>query len=235
MVEILRHSEIFNPDALNDSKTAFHIVGCGATGSKVARALADFGIEHVELWDFDIVESHNIANQEFRNKDIGKTKVSALAEIIKEKTGYNYIQHNDKVVDQRLDGYVFLLTDTMASRKEIFENCLKYKPNVKGVIETRMASDAGRIYTFSPLLPKHNEKWLKASDYGDDVAEVSHCGASISVGITASILANMAVWQFVKYYDANRGTGEFTEHEVIFQLRPTFFIMPASKFSNFNS
>ena len=232
-VDTSRHISVFDPDKVNFSKTKIHIIGCGATGSKVARALADLGIETLHLWDFDKVEIHNIANQEFRNGDVGKSKVSALAEIIKEKTGLSVETHDEKVTDQRLDGYVFLLTDTMASRKEIFENSLKYKPNTKMVFETRMGTDTGMIYSFCSYKPSHIKKWLDRSDYGDDEAEVSACGTSISVGMTAAIIANLAVWQFIKAFTAlNGGEEEFKEHEILFQIRPTFNTLLNVNFDN---
>ena len=58
-----------------------HIVGCGSVGSTLAENLVRCGITKLTLYDFDIVESHNIVNQMFRQEDIGKNKAEALGEI----------------------------------------------------------------------------------------------------------------------------------------------------------
>ena len=89
--------------------------------------------------------SHNIANQVYGKGDIGKTKVKALAEIVKAQTGCELKVHETKVDGtQEMGDVVFLLTDTMSSRKEIWTKGLRYKTKIKLMIETRMGSDTGR-------------------------------------------------------------------------------------------
>jgi tRNA A37 threonylcarbamoyladenosine dehydratase len=60
------------------------IIGAGAVGSFTALAMAKIGFSEIVSIDFDSVSDENIHNQFFRIKDIGKTKVQALSEIIKE-------------------------------------------------------------------------------------------------------------------------------------------------------
>jgi len=73
--------EFFKPEDLTDR---IHLIGCGSVGSVVAENLVRFGITKITLYDFDVVESKNIANQLFNAEDIGKEKVYALREY------YNY-------------------------------------------------------------------------------------------------------------------------------------------------
>ena len=89
---------------------------------------------------------------------------------------------------------LFLLTDTMASRKEIGRaHLLRYK----FLIETRMASSYGNINAIE-LNQESTEEWF-ASLSDDETTEVSPCGSTISVGPTASVIANMAVWQYMHH------------------------------------
>jgi hypothetical protein len=66
------------------------------------------------------------------------------------------------------------------------------------MIETRMASSYGDVNTVNPWDENECKQWLD-SLIDDDEAEASACGASITVGPTASIIANLAVWQFIHF------------------------------------
>lgn len=224
----IRHIDILNPDDIMDMR--FDIIGCGATGSKVALSLAKLGIKNIHCWDDDIVEEHNIPNQAFALSDIGKPKVEALKRVILEATGCTITTHNERVNGtQELGDIVFLLTDTMASRKEIWEKSLKYSFTTSLMIETRMGKDNGRIYTIVPSSPDHIRHW-EGTLYEDQAAEVSSCGSTISVGPTADIVSGYAVWQFLIWYAIEKkGKDAKIENEIIFALQPQMLM--ASQFS----
>lgn len=218
MIDPLRHMKIFDPDQFGNSRV--DIIGCGATGSRIVLSLAKLGIKTIHVWDFDKIEEHNIANQAFGNNHIGMMKVEAMAQIVKEQTGTEIVAHPDKVDgSQTLGEYVFLLTDTMASRKEIYTNGIKFRPFIKALIETRMGADNGRIYTISPSSVEQCQEWENTL-YDDDEAERSACGASITVGPTAETISGLAVWQFIRYYNWSLNGEDEPENEVIFSVRP---------------
>ena len=81
MIDLSKSYEFFQPEK-HDAR--IHIVGCGSVGSTVAENLARCGVTNMTLWDFDKVEPHNLANQMFRQQDIGKLKVEALLDILQE-------------------------------------------------------------------------------------------------------------------------------------------------------
>jgi len=222
MVDPLRHLDVFKPYGFGDKR--IDVVGCGATGSRIALSLAKLGISNIHIWDFDSVEEHNIANQAFSIKDIGRAKVEALAEIILEHTGTEVTVHNERVDGTQVLGeIVFLLTDTMASRKEIWEKALRLKIGTRLVIETRMGADSGRIYSINPCRPSHINGWVSTL-CDDNEAEVSACGATISVGPTAEIVSGMAVWQLIRWYSITEGKEDTPDEEIVFSLRPTVII-----------
>lgn len=211
MIDPTRHLSVFSPEAFGDKRV--DVIGCGATGSRIALSLAKLGVKNLHCWDFDVVEEHNIANQVYGEEAVGSPKVDALHELIMFDTGLEVTAHNERVVDQRLGNIVFMLPDTMSSRKEIWEN-LKFKPELEFLIETRMGVDSGRVYAFNPNNPLHCEAW-EATLCDDDEGEVSACGTSISVGPTAEIISGWAVWQMIKHF-----AGEEVEGEVVFSVRP---------------
>jgi len=226
-LDYLRQLNVFNPHDFKDRKVT--IVGAGATGSYIVFLLAQIGIKNISIWDHDIVEEHNLPNQMFFIEHIGEPKVEALKDVIKRKCGFEIETHNEKVVDQNIAAnYVFLLTDTMASRKEIYKNCIDAKRLfIDLVIETRMDADNGRVYAFKPGRTAQSKEWLDTL-YGDEESSESVCGATFSVAPTAAYLASMAVWKLIQHFDVEYGPnhtekkGKETElyNESIFQLGP---------------
>jgi hypothetical protein len=204
------------------------VIGAGATGSRIVLSLAKLGIANIHVWDFDIVESHNIANQAFGRADIGKPKVEALQQLVKDQTGLTINIHNEKVDGtQELGDVVFVLTDTMASRKQIWEKGIRFKMRTKLMIETRMGADEGRCYTICPTARAQVKGW-ESTLYGDEVAQVSACGSSITVGPTAEYLSGLAVWQLIRWFSleqqkaGKKGKADKLDHEIIFGLRPLY-------------
>lgn len=222
-LDINRHVDVFSPDAF-DGKT-IDVIGAGATGSRIVLSLAKLGLLNIRVWDFDEVEAHNIANQAYSLDDIGTLKVEALQKLVKQQTGTK-IEIHPEAVDgtQELGDVVFLLTDTMASRKEIWKKGLRYKTRTRLMIETRMGSDEGRVYTIEPKRPKQVKGWEETL-YDDVETEVSACGTSISVGPTAEYLSGLAVWQFIRWHAINSKQAEDkVDHELIFGMRAPFII-----------
>lgn len=225
IVDPIRHIKVFNPSDLNDMRV--DIVGVGATGSRIALSLAKLGIQHIHIWDFDIVEPHNIANQAFGLSDCGKPKVEALAAIIKAQTGLDVTAHNEKVTGRTsLGNIVFLLTDTMASRKEIWDGAIRFKPQIQIMIETRMGVDEGRVYNVRPTIPADVDFW-SSTLCDDKEAAVSVCGSSISVGPTAELVSAMASWTLLNWWDWRSKDKDRPHREVIFSVRPPTFLTRA--------
>lgn len=221
-VDPLRHLSVFSPHAFGPRRV--DVVGCGATGSRIVLSLAKLGVENIHVWDFDHVEEHNIPNQAFGVADIGLNKAVALAALVKAATGTEITVHEEKVDGtQTLGEVVFLLTDTMKSRKEIWDGALKYKLRANLLIETRMGADSGRVYNLNPNRPGQIKAYEETL-YADEEAEVSACGASVSVGPTAETISGLAVWQFLRWFSIEQGGDDELDNEIIFSLRPMMTI-----------
>lgn len=59
------------------------LVGLGAIGSMLAETLAHSGVSKIGLWDPDIVEPGNVCRSSYTIRNIGESKVYAIASIIK--------------------------------------------------------------------------------------------------------------------------------------------------------
>lgn len=205
-----RQANILNPEEFN---RPIHIIGAGATGSWVAFTLAKMGLSNITVYDFDEVGMHNLPNQMFGLSDIDKNKALSIRNIIRRFTGFNIKARTQKVEGgQPLQGIVFVLTDTMKSRKDIYNMSIKNNPNVDLLIETRMDLRGGRIYAIDPK-NRYMCKQYEGTFYSDDEAEVSACGVSQTVLPTALAITSHAIWKLLNYIN-----GEPFSHETIIDL-----------------
>lgn len=218
MINPIRHMQVFSPDAFGDRQV--DVIGVGATGSRIVQGLCKLGVRNIVAWDFDTVEAHNVANQIYGLEHVGMLKVEALQKIMRASTGTDITVHAEAVDgSQELGDYVFLLTDSMKSRKQIWNGGIRYKPSIRCMIETRMGVDQGRVYTIQPINPAHVREWEKSLSLSD-MTERSACGSPISVGATADFLAGLALWQFIRDYSVENGADDIADQEILFGLRP---------------
>lgn len=214
-VDISRHKELFDPNKFNK---AIHVIGVGATGSWLVFSLAKLGLTNIHVYDFDKVEAHNIANQLFSISDIGEYKVEALKRIIKDTTGTEITIHNKEVKEEAFSGIVFMMIDTMAGRKAIYESSVKYKPAVSLLIEPRMGLHMARIYNILPLNNSSLNEYEKTF-YTDEEAEVSACGNSMTVISSALAVTAWCVRQLINF--ANECE---MDEEILIELQNNYII-----------
>ena len=214
-----RQAKLIKPSEIGN--VSISLVGVGATGSYVALALAQMGWGNsamgqgkLKVFDGDVVEEHNLANQVYGISHIGMPKVDALNDVIKQKCGFGIETYNKMVegnVPEVISNYIFLLTDTMASRREIFDGCLiRNNYGVDMVIETRMGLRDGRVYAFTPSNLDHVKAW-ESSLYSDEDAERSACGTSSSVITTVMHLASIATSRVVHHFHQTKSATQIKD------------------------
>ena len=203
-----RQVNIFDRQKWNTEGKPISIIGAGATGSWITLALAKMGIKNIRVYDFDDIGEHNIANQAFCVDKIGEQKVNALQSITKDMSGITIKTFDKEVTEKdKLNGIVFMLTDSMKSRREIFDNVIAKSPYIDLLIETRMDLRCGRIYAIKPSIIPMMEKY-RESFYDDTEAEVSACGTSQTVISTAMGISAHAIWKFLNYVNKKEFMGE---------------------------
>lgn len=213
--KILDNMEIKKKDFLeSDQKTRFSsaewlkyiqketasIIGCGGIGSWTSLLLARTGIGCIYSYDFDIIESQNMAGQLFRLQDLGKHKVDAMKEIIKEyvptlKGAFLSEPYNN----QPLSRITITALDSIAVRKVVFEQyCEQYKnyhdKSKCLFIDGRMSAEAFQVFIFR-LSQEDKIKEYEQSLFEDSKATgnvcsykaTSYVGAMIGAYITALV------------------------------------------------
>lgn len=205
-MDLSKSFEFFRPDTLT---SRVHIIGCGAIGSTVAENLVRFGIKNITLWDFDYVEPHNIANQIYRQTDIGKPKVEALAGYLSEINPdiAEDLQMKPKGWNgERLSGYIFLAVDDIDLRRKIAESC-KENTYVKGMFDFRMRLTDAQHFAADWSNKKQIENFLKSMAFSHaeakDETPVSACNITLSVVPTVRTIVALGVSNFVNFVKSN--------------------------------
>ena len=207
MMDLSKSFEFFNPDKC--AKTRIHIIGCGSVGSSLAVCLARLGLTNISLYDFDVVEAHNLANQMFTTEDIGKPKTTAVAEML-HKINPDIdaeLKIFDKGYDkQRLSGYVFLCVDSIELRRRIVkENATNM--NIKAVFDFRTRLTDAQHYAANWSDPKMQDNLLRSMEFTEEEARaatpVSACNVSLSVAGTIWTIVSFGVSNFVNF--VNKG------------------------------
>lgn len=201
MIDLIKQYEFFQPEK---NKDMIHIVGSGSVGSTIAEGLARCGIKDITLWDFDIVEPHNIVNQMFRAKDCGKLKVEALKDILTEidpEIENNIITEPNGWNGEMLSGYIFLAVDSIELRRKIVEHHFN-SPFVKAVFDVRTGlTDAeSRCAVWNRRQNKQN--LLDSMQFTDSEANasnpVSACGTTLGVVTTVRLISSLCVNNYIK-------------------------------------
>lgn len=201
-MDLSKSFEYFNPNAVNGK---CHIIGCGSVGSTIAENLARLGVRKFVLYDFDIVEPHNIANQMFTARDIKMPKVAATKRLITDinpDAEPTIELHPEGYVGQKLAGFVFLAVDNIDLRRDI---CQKNRLNrsIKVLFDVRTGLEQATTYAALWGDLRQVDNLLKSMDYTHEEAQaaapVTACGRTLGVAPTVKIVSTICVCNFVNF------------------------------------
>ena len=205
-MDLSKSYEFFQPEKVT---SRIHIVGCGSVGSTLAELLVRCGVTKLTLWDFDHVEPHNISNQMFRNKDIGKLKVEALRDILLE---INPEAEDDIVLKPEgwqgklLSGYVFLCVDSIDIRRKFVEQHMD-STFVNAVFDFRTLLTSAQHYAADWKNRTQKQNLLKSMQFTHDEAAaetpVSACGVTLGVVTTVRSICELGVNNFLNFVKGN--------------------------------
>ena len=147
-----RQLDIIHPDKLAMPIT---IIGAGASGSYTALALAKMGCSDINVFDDDVVEAHNAANQVYGEEYMGMPKAVALGVEVNRVTGTLIGQFRQRYADQPLgragerDRLVVSCVDDMDARRVIWDHVKAQgtRANPITLIDPRQGGEFIVIYT----------------------------------------------------------------------------------------
>jgi len=141
--------------------------GAGGIGTWLTFALVSAGFYPI-VYDFDVIEQHNLGGQLFRNDDVGSKKVTALYNIIEMFRGHQLHTFDEAVTQQTPTHYfAFSAFDNMKARKDLFE---VWKKSIEGCpvtpifIDGRLIMEQLQIFVVTP----DNMDWYEKEHLFDD-------------------------------------------------------------------
>lgn len=165
LIDHTRARDWFDP---SQSSARVVMVGCGGIGSPTAVCLSKAGIPYLTLIDDDLIEAHNVPNQFYPYKLVGKKKVAVLKNMC-EAFGSSDVQILPTKVEEVADslhGIVCTGLDSMAARKAVWE-IVKDNHRVEWLVCGRLSGLDLQIYTINVHDDddvKFYEEWALFSD-----------------------------------------------------------------------
>ena len=188
-----RQHDLFRPDQASSPVT---VIGVGGIGSPTVIQLAQMGVPDITVLDDDLVEEHNRSSQHYRQEDIGKPKVVAIAEQAASYGGVRIKARQERFTTQPLAGIVIAAVDSMDSRQAIWE-AVRWNPNVELYIDGRMGGLVAHILTVRPHDPEDVERYEQHL-FPQSEAAPEKCTARAIVfntyGSASFIAANLRRW-----------------------------------------
>lgn len=174
---LTRQLDVLPMESLNRKIT---VIGAGAIGSFTVFALAKMGFKDITVYDFDTVEIENLNAQIYRHADLGKPKVIALKEIIKDFCGVDIKTEISKYENQVFRDIVICAVDNMEARKSIWNAHKERGIATNLLIDPRMAIEFAYIQCLKPMTPRDGELYEKTL-FTDEQAVQERCTGKATV------------------------------------------------------
>jgi len=166
----MRNKKLIKQSLLNEVT----IIGAGGVGSALIANCAIMGFSHIHVWDFDILEEHNLSTTMYPEEYLGFKKVDAAE---KQALFYN---KNTKVhkhaepweTGKYLSPLTMMAPDNMEVRMSVYTD---WYLNKRGfLIDMRMGALTMEIVTASPEHDNFNNTWKPSADIADEECTAKH-------------------------------------------------------------
>lgn len=208
-LDLSRQSKLVPQDEI--TQWNIYAFGVGSIGSHVVKLLGKTGFQNIKVFDMDKVESENLAPQAFDYKHVGKTKVDAIKDILKESCNLTIETHHGQVTKEtnipiEPKTIYCCFFDSIEARRLVFDKVKDY-PVV--FVDSRIGKHNMRYY----MIDCSNEEDKKAYEktlYTGKMSDLK-CGekasAPINLELTGKIVSNMILYiagnSYVKSFVGN--------------------------------
>lgn len=182
------------------------IGGAGGIGSWITLFLTRAGFSPI-VYDFDIIEEHNLGGQLFRSTDINKHKVIALHDIIKEFAGKEINVINQRItIESPTHHFMFSAFDNMQARADLFavwKKSINNCPVTPIFIDGRLEMEQIQIFCVTPDRIEQYEEHL----FGDSEVMDAPCTmkqTSHSASLIASLMTAFFTNHMTNIYERNK-------------------------------
>ena len=187
-----RQRDIVPPERIAACKAT--VIGVGAIGRQVALQLAAMGVPWLQLVDFDLVETSNLASQGYLEEDLGKLKVeAAVAHCRRINSGVEIVSVAERFRrSMEIGTAVFCCVDKIDVRRLIWEAVGNAVPFY---VDGRMSAETLRVLT---ACDSQSRQHYPTTLFRTEDAFVGPCTAKTTI-YCANIAAGLMVAQFAKY------------------------------------
>ncbi|MBA3483875.1 MAG: ThiF family adenylyltransferase [Pirellulales bacterium] len=188
----VRQQELVPQERLAELKAS--VIGVGAVGRQVAIQLAAIGVRRLQLVDFDRVDLTNVTTQGYRARDVGRLKVEAAAEAVREIDQEIELELvNDRYRPRLAVGeVVFCCVVSISAREAIWRSV---KPVCGFWADGRMRGEVIRVLAAAD---EASRRHYGTTLFAPDEAQVGSC-TSRSTIYAASIAAGLMVHQLARW------------------------------------
>jgi len=170
------------------------VIGVGAIGRQAALQLAAMGISSLQLIDFDGVEESNLASQGYLERDLGRLKVDATADLCRQVSRALQLQ---TVPDRfrrcmEIGNTLFCCVDHIEARQLIWE---AVKDCVGFLADGRMAAEVVRVLTVTDAAGRDH---YPTTLFAASEAYQGSCTAKTTI-YCANVAAGLMLAQFTKW------------------------------------
>lgn len=189
----------------NIQKKTVILAGVGGIGSYVGFLLARMKPASMFIYDDDIVETVNMSGQLYGQSDLGRPKVSALAEMIRNYAGYGSVfAISERFTDESVASNIMICGfDNMAARRLFFNkwvNHVQSKPEEKRknclFIDGRLAAEEFQVLCIKGddeyNINRYNNEFLFFDEEADETI-CSYKQTTFCANMIASYMVNLFV------------------------------------------
>jgi molybdopterin/thiamine biosynthesis adenylyltransferase len=189
---LVRQRELVPEDRLTCLKAS--VVGVGAVGRQVALQLAAMGVRRLQLVDFDNVEWTNVTTQGYLAADVGRLKVDATAEAVRQIDPMIQVELvQDRYRPQvELGEAVFCCVDSIAARRAIWRSA---GPRLRFWADGRMLGEVIRVLV---VAEEFGRDYYPTTLFPQSQAQPGRCTAHGTI-YSASIAAGLMLHQLARW------------------------------------
>ena len=181
------------------------VAGCGGIGSWTTLLLARMKPASMFIYDNDIIEAVNMSGQLYSQSDLGRPKVSALAEMIRNYAGYGSVFAISERFTEESEASDIMICgfDNMAARKLFFNKWLSHVQSKSEeerknclFIDGRLAAEEFQVLCIKGddeyNINRYNNEFL-FSDVEADETICSYKQTTFCANMIASYMVNLFV------------------------------------------
>ncbi len=190
------HRQIDVLDVPRLARIPITVIGAGAVGSFTVLALAKSGAQRIVVYDDDSIEPHNLPNQWYRLKDVGRLKVQALHDLVFDMTGVRIDVVPERFTGRPATEVTVCAVDSMDVRIDLWRQ-LHPRPSL--YVDARMGAEVGTVKCVGPF-----GSWYEDTLYPSSEALHAPCTARATMYCASGLAAFIA--SQVAQYASDRPT-----------------------------